>query len=92
MIDVDKINLTVDSVSFWGENSLSKGGMRVFWSSTIGIGTLDIIKRSGNDLDNPDETYQEMVLIADTETMDSNEDKLFTNKIMSLLVEKITIV
>jgi hypothetical protein len=90
--DVNEIHLKIYNVIFWSPNELCKGGMRIFWTSDLGFGTLDIIKTAGNsDDDNDDSPYEELVLEADTEYMDTQDDKAFTKKLMELLVERLTI-
>lgn len=53
--------------------------IRIKWSSDIGFGEYDIELNSGGSL------------IGHSETMDSNEDKEFLKKLLSLLVNKIEI-
>ena len=79
--------LQIDAVSFWGEHELNKGGMRIYWSGCMGWGTLDIAKNKGSNLNNANEEYEEMELLAYTEHMDTQEEKLFIKKIMELLVD-----
>jgi hypothetical protein len=86
--DVNNINLQIDNVDFWSPHTNNKGGMRVYWSSDIGWGQLDIVKRSGNDGDDYNNlTEEELILTVDTERMDLEDDKAFTEKILGLLVE-----
>lgn len=68
--------------------------MRIYWSSSIGFGTLDIVKCSGkgNVGAGFESLEEELILIADTEYMDSQDDKSFTAKLLSLLVEKLEII
>ena len=93
--DVNKINLQIDNVDFWSPHTGNKGGMRIFWSADIGFGQLDIVKRSGNDGEGRDiiegASEEDLVLIVDTERMDHGDDKEFTEKIMSLLVEMLKV-
>lgn len=88
---IDKINLTIENVDFWSPHSSNKGGMRIYWDSDIGFGTLDIVKRSGNDGDDFKNPEEEIILTVGTEYMDSKDDKTFTKKIMELLVEKLIV-
>lgn len=89
--DVNNINLSIYNIDFWSpHNKRNKGGMRIYWSSDIGFGTLDVAKRSGNDGDDF-ESPEELIIAADTEYMDSQDDKAFTEKLMSLLVEKLIV-
>jgi hypothetical protein len=95
-INVNNINLQINNVDFWGSHVGNKGGMRVYWSADIGFGQLDIVKRSGNDGEGRDilegALEEELILIVDTECMDFKDDKVFTEKIMSLLVEKLKVI
>ena len=93
--DVNKINLQIDNIDFWSAHTGNKGGMRIYWSADIGFGQLDIVKRSGNDGEGRDilegALEEDLVLIIDTERMDCEDDKEFTGKIMSLLVDKLKV-
>ena len=89
--DVNKINLKIDNVDFWSAHTDNKGGMRIYWSADIGFGQLDIVKRSGNDGEDYDSPEEELLLTIDTERMDSEDDKAFTEKILSLLVEMLKV-
>jgi len=89
--DINNINLQIDYIDFWSPHSHNKGGMRIYWSSNIGFGQLDIIKKSGNDGDDFESLPEELILIANTEYMDDENNKEFTKKIMSLLIEKLII-
>jgi len=93
--DVNNINLQIDNVDFWSPHTHNKGGMRIYWSSNIGYGQLDVVKRSGNDGEGRDilegALEEDLVLIVDTERMDCEDDKEFTSKIMSLLVDMLKV-
>ena len=93
--DVNNINLQIDNIDFWSPHTHNKGGMRIYWSADIGFGTLDIVKRSGNDGEGRDilegALEEKLVLIVDTERMDSENDKAFTEKILSLLVKMLKV-
>ena len=93
--DVNNINLQIDNVDFWSPHTDNKGGMRIYWSADIGFGQLDIVKHSGNDGEGRDilegALEEDLVLIVDTERMDHEDDKEFTEKIMSLLVDKLKV-
>ena len=89
--DVNNINLQIDNVDFWSPHVGNKGGMRIYWSADIGLGTLDIIKRSGNDGEDFDNLPEGLILIADTEQMDHEDDKAFTEKVLGLLVEMLKV-
>lgn len=90
--DVDCINLKIDKVDFWGENKGNDGGIRVYWSSDIGFGTLDIIKPRGGDNNNSEDLFGGINLHCCTEGMDIQDDKRFTKKIFSLLLDELIIV
>lgn len=90
--NVNEINLQIDNIDFWGTNQYCNGGMRIYWSSDIGYGTLDIVKESGNDGEDYDNPREKLEIVGFTEYMDSNDDKEFTRKLMSLLVDKLNIV
>jgi hypothetical protein len=66
--------------------------MRIYWSGNMGFGTLDVVKRSGNDGDDYEKPYEEVTLTAHTECMDTNDDKKFTKKIFELLAEYVKVV
>jgi len=83
--DVNNINLQIDNIDFWSKHKYNKGGMRIYWSSTIGFGTLDIVKRSGNDGEDFKNPEEELILTASMECMDSDDDKAFTKKLLELL-------
>jgi len=90
--DVNKINLEIDNVDFWSEHTKNKGGMRIYWSADIGCGTLDIVKREGNDGEDFEGPTEKLLITASTECMDSQDDKEFTAKLLSLLVVKLQII
>ena len=89
--DINNINLKIDNVDFWSPHSTNKGGMRIYWGSNIGFGQLDVVKISGNDGEDFESPEEKLMLLADTEHMDKEDNKKFTEKIMSLLVEKLII-
>ena len=89
--DVNNINLQIDNVDFWIPHTGNKGGMRIYWSADIGYGQLDIVKWSGNDGEDFESPFEELVLTAETECMDHEDDKAFTEKILSLLGEKLKV-
>ena len=91
--NVDEINLQITNVDFWHGSKLhiNRGGMRIYWNANIGCGTLDIVKRSGNDGDDFESPEEEFILTADTECMDSEDNKNFTRKILSLLADFVKI-
>lgn len=55
-----------------------EGGVRLLWSATIGFGTYDIFLQDGK-------------IVADSETMDSNDDKEFLKQLFSSLLDEVTI-
>ena len=89
--DVNNINLQIDNIDFWSAHTGNKGGMRISWSADIGFGQIDIVKRSGNDGEDYDSPEEELILTVDSERMDYEDDKAFTEKIMSLLVEMLKV-
>lgn len=89
--DINNINLQIDNVDFWSPHTGNKGGMRIHWSADIGFGTLDIVKRSGNDGEDFDSPLEELILTVDTEQMDHEDDKSFTEKVLSLLAEMLKV-
>jgi len=93
--NVNNINLQIDNVDFWSPHTHNKGGMRIYWSADIGYGQLDVVKRSGNDGEGRDTlegvSEEDLVLIVDTERMDHEDDKEFTSKVISLLVDMLKV-
>ena len=91
-IDVNKINLQIDNIEFWGPHKGNKGGIRVYWSSSIGFGSLDIVKRKGPEEDDPSSRCENLEMTVHTECMDRGTDKTFTKKILTLLSDKLLVV
>ncbi len=89
---VDDMCLQIDNVDFWSGHEKNKGGMRIYWSGNVGFGTLDIVKRNGNDGEDFKSPYEELMLTAHTECMDNQDDKTFTRKILDLLVNCLKII
>lgn len=85
--NVDEINLQISNIDFWSSHERNKGGMIIYWDSDMGFGTLTIVKRSGNDGYVFESLEEELILTVDTEHMDSEDDKAFTRKILSLLAD-----
>ncbi len=80
--DVNNINLSIYNIDFWSpHNKRNKGGMRIYWSSDIGFETLDVVKRGGNDGSDFESPEEELIITANTEYMDSQDDKEFTEKL-----------
>ena len=77
-INVNDINLSVEDVIPFTNERCS--GFIIQWSSDIGFGEYTIYKPA-----NSDEWK------ADSECMDSNEDKDFVKKLMSLFIEKLIV-
>ena len=90
--NVDNINLEITNIDFWNPDKYNKGGMRIYWDSDIGFGTLDIVKVAGNGGEGFESPYEEMKLNAYTETMDCNEDKSFIRKILSLVADYLNVI
>lgn len=91
-IDVNNINLQIDNVDFWSPHERNRGGMRIYWSSDIGFGELTIVKTKGTEGSDYSNAPEEIELIVDSEYMDIQADKSFTNKLLSLLVERLIVV
>ena len=62
--DLDKINLEIDHVDFWGKNNDNQGGMKIYWNSGIGFGELTIIKKSGGEGYDINENEETLKIIA----------------------------
>ena len=75
----DYSTLKIDDVKFWSSNELCDGGMRIYWSSNMGFGELTFAKTEEGEF----ECY--------TEYMDCNEDRKFTNAILKLFADNLTI-
>lgn len=67
----------VDEINLEVRNIIthSAGGIRIEWTSDLGFGQYDIQVRGGK-------------IVANSETMDSNEDKEFLRKLLSLIADK----
>jgi len=89
--DVNNINLQINNVDFWSKHTGNKGGMRIQWSADIGYGEFDIVKRSGNEGEDFDSSFEELILTVETEGMDHEDNKAFTEKVLSLLGEKLKV-
>ena len=76
--DPTKINLEITSVQPFENNKWE--GLAINWDSDIGFGTYMIYKRP-----------EKSELYADSEHMDSNEDKAFLQELLRLLLEKVKI-
>ena len=75
---VNEIGLEVtDLIPFRNERCV---GFIVRWSSDIGWGEYTVYKRAGTD-----------VWVADSETMDKNEDKDFIKELMKLFIEQLQV-
>jgi hypothetical protein len=90
--NIDEINFEITNIDFWSHSKTNKGGMRIYWSSDVGFGTLDIIKVKGNKGGDFDSPKEELVLHCYTECMDSENDKSFIKKILSLLANNLVVV
>lgn len=76
--DITKINLDAyDIEPFVNEKYV---GFVIKWDSDIGFGEYTIYKSVGSD-----------VWLADSEHMDSNEDKAFIKELMRIFIEKLCI-
>lgn len=76
--EVDKINLQIDAVLPFVNDRFS--GIIFEWSSDIGFGEYTIFKA-------PDSN----VWYADSEHMDSNDDKDFVKELMRQFIEKLVV-
>ena len=79
MFDVTKINLDIHEVAPFANDKYN--GFVITWSSDIGFGEYTIYKAVGSD-----------EWKAESEHMDTNEDKAFLNELLKLFIEKISIV
>ena len=76
--DITQINLDAYDIEPFANEKYT--GLTIRWDSDIGFGEYVIYKKIDDD-----EWY------ADSERMDSNEDKAFISELMRLFIEKITI-
>lgn len=77
--DVSNIKLKIDDI----EVSVSSNGdirIYVYWSSNIGFGEYSLF------YDKVENTW-----LADSECMDSNDDKAFLTELMSKFIEKVEV-
>jgi hypothetical protein len=67
----------VDEINLEVRNIIthSSGGIRIEWNSDLGFGQYDLQVRVGK-------------IVADSESMDSGEDKDFLRKLLSLIADK----
>ena len=77
---IDKETLEIADVHFWGENSKSKGGMKIEWSCNLGFGEMCFIKGE-------DGEYAAL-----TECMCINEDKEFIEMILEKFKEMLNVI
>lgn len=78
-LSVDGINLSVDNVEIFKNKATPHGTIRISWSSDIGFGQYEL-------------TLDENGIInADSECMDTNNDKSFLKKLLELLTENAVI-
>jgi len=89
--NINEINLKIVNVDFWGEHRGNKGGMRIFYNSDYGWGDIEIFKSSGNNEHDSKSPREEFILNADSDGMDTQEDKDFTRKLLSLLADYLKI-
>lgn len=70
----------VDEINLEVRNIIthSAGGIRIEWNSDLGFGQYDIQVREGK-------------IVADSESMDSGEDKDFLRKLLSLIADKVEV-
>ena len=79
-LDVDSINLKIDEVV------PCFGGIIIRWSSNIGFGEYTIYRRPANN--HPDL----VAWVAESEHMDSFEDKAFGEKLLKLWMKQILVI
>lgn len=77
--NVDEIHLKITNVAPFANEEFM--GFTIQWVSDIGWGEYIIYKSEGSD-----------IWKADSEMMDSNEDKDFIKELMKLFIEKLQIV
>lgn len=77
--DPNSINLTVENVRPFLVDDI--GGIVIEWSSDIGFGEYTFFKRKDR-----------LLWAAESETMDSDEDKAFGRKLLELWMDQILIV
>jgi hypothetical protein len=75
---VDEIHLEITNVIPFVNDR--KEGFIIQWCSDIGYGEYTIFKTAGTDM-----------WVADSETMDRNEDKDFIKELMKLFIEQLQI-
>lgn len=78
--NVKEIHLSVDDIK--GCNNEVFNGFIIYWSSDIGFGEYAIGK---------DPKDNDFKLYADSEHMDSNENKEFISELMSLVIKKLIV-
>lgn len=78
--NVKEIHLRVDDIK--GCSNEVFNGFTIYWSSDIGFGEYTIGKEPKDD---------DGKLYADSEYMDSNDDKEFISELMRLLVKKLVV-
>ena len=78
-IDIESINLKVDGVELFELDG--EKGFVIEWSADIGFGEYAFIKKNSSGL-----------WTADSEGMDSDDDKAFGKKLLELWMEKMLIV
>lgn len=78
--NVKEIHLRVDDIKGYSNEVFN--GVTIYWSSDIGFGEYTIGKEPKDDSGK---------IYADSECMDSNDDKEFISELMRLLVNKLII-
>ena len=78
--NVKEIHLRIDDIEGFTNDEYT--GCIISWSSDIGFGEYSLYRKVGD-------TDGDFKLYADSEYMDSNDDKEFISKLMRLVVEKI---
>ena len=89
---VKDYGLTIDSVDFWSPHTENKGGMRIYWSSDISCGNLDIFKTKGSSDYGMKDAYENLELNCDSEYMASNDNKEFIQILLNLFLDKLNVI
>lgn len=84
-MNINNIDLKIEKVNFWASSLKNKGGMRIGWISSIGNGTLDIIKKRK---DNDDDFLYENFVSTIIFITDNDKNKII-KKLLELLVEEL---
>ena len=78
--DVSNINLKIDDIDV-SVSSNGDIGIYIYWSSNIGFGEYTLFYDK-----------EQNAWFADSEYMDSNDDKAFLTELMSKFIEKVEVI